>query len=105
MARRVLIRRGDVCMAALDKRRPVVVVTRDDAIDVLTFLVCAAVTSTFRGHVAEVKIGRAEGLAHDSAVNCDSLHTVPKSALTQVGHLGPANMRELDQALAIALDL
>lgn len=72
MARRALIRRGDVCLAAIDKRRPVVVVTRDEAIEVLTGVVCAVVTSTFHGHVAEVEIGRDEGLQHDSAVNCDS---------------------------------
>lgn len=78
--RRGLIARGEVWDADIPGVgvHPVVVVTRDSAVGVLSSLVCALVTSTFHGHVAELEIGREEGLAHDSAVNCDNLFTLPK---------------------------
>lgn len=105
---RRLISRGEVWDADIPGVgvHAVVVVTRDPAIGVLSSLVCTLVTSTFHGHVAEVEIGREEGLDHDSAVNCDNLFTLPKSVLTRRrGRLGPSKLRRLDQALAIALGL
>lgn len=82
------------------------VATRDSAIEVISSVVCALVTGTFHGHVAEVPIGREEGLDHDSAVNCDNLFTLPKAVLTRRrGRLGAAEIRRFDQALAVALGL
>jgi len=85
---------------------PVVVVTRDTAIPVLSSLVCALITSTFHGHVAEVEIGVDEGMDHPCAVNCDNLFTLPKQVLVRSkGQLGPAKLALLDRALAVALGL
>lgn len=85
---------------------PVVVVTRDVAIPALSAVVCALVSSTFHGHVAEVEIGADQGLDHDSAVNADNLFTLPKAVLTRLrGHLGEPHLSELDVALGIALGL
>jgi mRNA-degrading endonuclease toxin of MazEF toxin-antitoxin module len=84
----------------------VVVATRETAIPVLSSVVCVLVTSTFHGHVAEVELGTDEGLAHESAGNCDNLFTLPKAVLTRRrGRLGPAKLIELDRALTIALCL
>jgi len=48
----------------------------------------------------------AQGLDDDSVVNCDNLFTVPKTAIGRIrGELGPAQMHQLDAALAIALGL
>lgn len=86
--------------------RPVVVVTRESAIPLLSSLVCALVTSRIRGHVAEVGIGSDEGLDRESAINCDNLFTLPRAVLGQArGHLGPVKIRQLDDALAVALGL
>lgn len=83
-----------------------VVVTRGTAIPVLSSVVCVLVTSTFHDHVAEVLIGRPEGLDRDSAANCDNVFTLPVSVLTRRrGHLGPAKLHELDDALRVALGL
>jgi len=83
-----------------------VVVTRASAVPVLSSVVCALVTSTFHGHVAEVEVGGEEGLGHICAINCDNLFTLPKQVLArQRGHLGPAKLAPLDRALAIALGL
>lgn len=105
---RALIARGDLWDAAIPGvgTHPVVVVTRETAIPLLNTLVCALVTSTFHGHVAEVDVGHDEGLDHDSAVNCDNLFTLPKTVLVhRRGHLGPAKLAHLDRALVIALGL
>ncbi|MEX1007196.1 MAG: type II toxin-antitoxin system PemK/MazF family toxin [Acidimicrobiia bacterium] len=105
---RALIARGDIWDAAIPGvgAHPVVVATRDTAIPMLSTLVCALVTSPFHGHVAEVDVGRNEGLDHDSAVNCDNLFTLPKNVLVhRRGRLGPAKLTQLDRALIIALDL
>jgi mRNA interferase MazF len=53
-----------------------------------------------------VPVGVEEGLKHDSSLHCDELVSLPKSSLTHfVGTLSPAKLRELDRALAIALEL
>jgi mRNA interferase MazF len=102
-----VIARGVVCLADIPDvgRHPVVVVTRDTAVPILTSVVCVLVTTKIRGHVAEVQIGQDEGLRQESVANCDNLFTLPKSILRPVGQLGPAKQVELDGALAIALGL
>ncbi len=106
--RRPLIQRGDVWDATIPGvgAHPVVIVTRDAAIPVLSSLVCVLVTSTFHDHVAEVPVGPAEGLEHDSAANCDNVFTLPRSVLTRRrGHLAHSKLADLDDALTIALGL
>jgi len=103
-----LIQRGDIWDADVPGAgvHPVVVVTRNTAIPVLSSLVCVLITSSFRGHVAEVAVGRAEGLDHDSAANCDNVFTLPKAVLERRrGALGAAAVGRLDNALRIALAL
>ena len=104
MARRIA--RGDVWTYEFkrpDKRRPVVVLTRDDAIGVLHDVMVAPITSTIRGAPSEVLVGPAEGLKHDSAVNLDHVQTVEqRRLLRQLGKLGAAKMRDVCRALAIA---
>jgi mRNA interferase MazF len=69
--------------------RPVLVVTRSDAISVLTALVVAPVTRTVRGIPTEVSLGSDEGLAVECAASFDKLRRVRRSALTEkAGDLG-----------------
>jgi mRNA interferase MazF len=87
-------------------RRPVVVVTRDGAIPVLANVTVAGVTGTIRDLPTEVSVGKDEGVARESVVNCDNLFTVPKSSLGRPrGSLGPDSLERLRRALLIALDL
>lgn len=105
---RALIARGDIWDAQVPGigTHPVVVATRDSAIPLLRALVCVLVTSTFRGHVAEVELGPPEGLDHDCALNCDSLFTLPKDVLVRRrGRLGPDKTAQFDRALTVALGL
>ncbi len=83
------------------KRRPVLVVSRDEVIPVLNNVVVAPVTSTVRDVPTCIPVGPAEGLDHDSMATFDNLAAVPKSALTaQLGALGVGGRQRICDALA-----
>ncbi len=85
------------------KRRPVVVLTRPEVIELLTTVMVAPVTSTIRGAPSEVIVGLEEGLKRESAVNLDHVQTVEKACLRRlVGSLSPDKMAHVCRALAIA---
>jgi mRNA interferase MazF len=100
------IRRGEIWMFAFsapDKRRPVLVLTRQEVIGLLHTVMVAPITSTMRGAPSEVAVGIAEGLKKESAVNLDHVQTVEQARLVRrLGHAGPAKMRDVCRALAIA---
>ena len=105
-----MVSRGDVVWADLGLpagRRPVCVLTRDAAIEVLTSVTCAPITRTVRGIRSEVEVGTAEGLPEVSVINCDNVVTIPKSALTEkpAGQLNDEKRSSLDRALRYALDI
>lgn len=92
---------GEIWWAeAEDKRRPVLVVTRDEAIPRLTWLVVAPVTRTVRSIRTEVALDSEEGLAEPCVASFDNLQPVRRSFLTQrVGRLSPERRIELCRAL------
>jgi mRNA interferase MazF len=82
------------------KRRPVLVVSRDEVIPVVNNVVVAPVTSTIRDIPTCVPLGATEGLDHDSVATFDNLAAVPKSVLTiQIGQLGVGGRRRICDAL------
>jgi mRNA interferase MazF len=98
--------RGEVwtcTFKAPDKRRPVLVLTRQDVIGLLHTVMVAPITSTIYGAPSEVLVGIDEGLKHESAVNLDHVQTVEQSRLVaRLGRLGPAKLRQVCRALAVA---
>ncbi|MCY3662762.1 MAG: type II toxin-antitoxin system PemK/MazF family toxin [bacterium] len=86
------------------KRRPALVVSRDEAIPVLNNVVVAPVTSTIRSIPTCVPVGPDEGIDRDSVVSFDNLATVPKSVLTlRLGQLdGVGRLRMCDALRAMA---
>jgi mRNA interferase MazF len=83
------------------KRRPVLVVSRDEVIPVLSNVVVAPVTSTLRDIPTCIRVGPDEGLEHESVATFDNLAAVPKSVLTaQLGDLGPGGRQQICDALA-----
>ena len=83
------------------KRRPVLVISRDEVIPVLNNVVVAPVTSTLRDIPTCIRVGPDEGLDHESVVTFDNLAAVPKSVLTaQLGDLGPGGRQQICDALA-----
>jgi len=103
------MRRGELYLAALPPpvgRRPVLLVTRSSAIAVRSAVTVAPVTRMVRGLASEVALGPAHGLRTTSVANCDSLQTIPKSALRRrLGALAPQEVPGLDRALRVALEI
>ncbi len=82
------------------KRRPVLVVSRDEVIPVLNNIVVAPVTSTVRNIPTCIPVGPDEGIAHESVATFDNLAAVPKSVLTtRLGQLGAGGRQQICQAL------
>ncbi|CAN5590987.1 type II toxin-antitoxin system PemK/MazF family toxin [soil metagenome] len=98
-------RQGEVWWAeAEDKRRPVLVVTRSEAVPVLTWVVVAPVTRTVRSIPTEVPLGEAHGLAVVCAATFDNLQPIRRSFLTErVGRLADDGT-EICRALAALAD-
>jgi len=99
-------RQGEVWWAeAEDKRRPVLVVTRDEAIPVLRRLVVAPVTRTVRAIPTEIALGADEGLPADCAASFDNLQPINRRLLTtRIGALPEARRHELCAALDALAD-
>jgi mRNA interferase MazF len=85
----------------------VVVLTRTNAIPVLTNITVAPVSTAVRGIASEVPVGRIEGLSRPSVISCDNVITVPKRHLDPrpIGALGPTQIDALDAALRFALGI
>lgn len=98
--------RGEVWMAQVGrKRRPVLVLTRPEVIDVRQLVTVAEITPTVRGLAVEVDIDVDDaGLDRPSVVNCDGLHTVAQASLKgRRGSVSEARMAEVCSAVSYAL--
>ena len=89
------------------RSRVFVIVSRTTLItSAFSTVTCAPVYSARHGLSAQVPVGLDEGLKHESAIHCDELVSLPKLALTDsVGSLSASRVRDLNRALAIALEL
>jgi mRNA interferase MazF len=88
---------------APDKRRPVVVLSRQILLDVLQTATVAPITTTLHGSPTEVELGIEDGLKTVSCANLANIQTVLKRNLTRyVGTARPEKLAELCRALAIA---
>jgi mRNA interferase MazF len=101
------LKRGEVRwyeFARPDKRRPVLVLTRDSALDFLGEVTVAPLTSTIRDIPSEVVLRAADGVPRDCAVNLDHLQTVARGRLGPVvTRLPSERMAEVGRALLFAL--
>jgi mRNA interferase MazF len=88
-----------------DKRRPVLILTRNSAVPFLTGITVAPITTTVRGIPSEVLLTPAEdGVPADCVVSADNLQTVRKAGLgAYVTHLSLERMREVRSAVEFAL--
>ena len=101
------MQRGEVrwyTFAKPDKRRPVVMLTRDTAIGYLGEVTVAPVTSTIRDIPTEVLLSPADGMLRDWAINLDHIQTVSKGKIgALIASLSAAILIELRRALLFAL--
>lgn len=87
------------------KRRPVLVLTRSEVIDVRALVTVVEITTAQRGLAAEVPLDpTAAGLDQESAVNCDGIHTIGQTMLTErVGAVSSATMLRVCRSASYAL--
>lgn len=97
---------GEIWWAeAEDKRRPVLIITRSDAVPVLIWIMVAPVTRTIRTIPTEVMLGANHGLPDDCVASFDNLQPIRRSFLTQrVGELGLEELNEICRALRALAD-
>jgi mRNA interferase MazF len=85
-----LPRQGEIWWAEVETaRRPVMVVTRTEAVSVLTAIVIAPVTRTIREIPTEIRLGADEGLEEECVASFDNLQRIQRGVLTtKIGDLG-----------------
>ncbi|GIV97617.1 MAG: hypothetical protein KatS3mg057_2274 [Herpetosiphonaceae bacterium] len=87
-----------------DKRRPVVILTRNSAIHFLSGITVAPITRTIRGIPTEVVLTEEDGLFTMCAVNLDNIQTIQKANLAgYITHLSLEKMRAVRSAIEFAL--
>ena len=87
-----------------DKRRPVVILTRDSALEFLGEVTVAPVTSTIRDIPSEVLLTEADGMPKSCAVNLDHIQTVAKAKIGPlITSVNARKMSELRAACLFAL--
>ena len=101
------VNRGEIWQFSFpspNKRRPVLILTRQEIISHLHGVIVAPITTTIRGIPSEVVIGLECGLKTASAINLDNLVTVPKVGLRSfVGTVPSTVLTELRGALLFTL--
>ena len=90
---------------APDKKRPVVILSRNSVIEYLAEVTVAPVTATIRDIPSEVILTGEDGVSKDCAVNCDHLQTVARSKLgALITILSTERMIQVSKAVRFALD-
>jgi mRNA interferase MazF len=87
-----------------DKRRPVLILTRDSALEFLGEVTVAPITATIRDIPSEVLLTKADGMPRDCAINFDHLQTVSKGKIgSLIAILSSSKMQQMRPSLLFAL--
>jgi mRNA interferase MazF len=103
------VKRGEIWWAELPRpagRRPVILLSRDEAYEVRRLVTVAPVTTRVRGIPVEVPLGPKDGMPRECVVNLDTVTSIPKDALKErLTILSRAKMTAVERALRFALGL
>jgi mRNA interferase MazF len=89
-----------------DKKRPVLILTRDSILEYLSEVTVAPITSTIRDIPSEVTLSRNDGMPKDCAVNCDHMQTVSKGKIgSLITTLSSDKMKQVRETIQFALNL
>ena len=89
-----------------DKKRPVLILTRDTILEYLGEVTVAPVTSTVRDIPSEVFLSKQDGMPKDCAINCDHIQTVSRTKLgSLITTLSADKMEQVSDAILFALNL
>jgi mRNA interferase MazF len=103
------LKRGEVWWADLPApvgRRPVVLLSRNKAIEVRQSVTVVPVTTKIRNLPTEIQLGRDDGMPRDCAANADVIVTIQKTSLVDpICVLSREKMTSLERAVKFALAL
>jgi mRNA interferase MazF len=91
---------------APNKKRPVLILTRDSVLDYLGEVTIAPITSTIRNIPSEVVLSKIDGIRKDCVINFDHIQTVSKGKVGSfITRLSPEKLNQVKSAIAFSLDL
>src|SRR4030043_44143 len=103
------MKRGEIWWAELEPlagRRPVVLLSRDEAYAIRSLVIVAPITTRIRHIPSEVLLGTNDGLPRDCVANLDTITTIPKDCLhSRLITLNTQKLKEIDAAIRFALGL
>ena len=89
-----------------DKKRPVVILTRDSILGYLGEVTVAPITSIIRDIPSEVLLTREDGMKKNCAINCDHVQTVSKNKIgSTITTLTQGKLKQISRAIWFALGL
>jgi len=103
------MQKGEIWWANLPSsigKRPVVLLSRDEAYSVRNAVTVAEVTSTIRNIPVEVNLGKEDGLPKKCVINLDTIITIRKELLTErITYLDSEKIDQVNKAIKFALDI
>lgn len=103
------MRRGEIWWAELEPpagRRPVVLLSRDEAYNVRSLVIMAPVTTRIRCIPSEVPLGIDDGIPQDCVANLDTITIIPKDCLqSRLTILSTKKLKEVEAAIRFALGM
>ena len=89
-----------------DKKRPVLILTRDSVLEYLGEVTVAPITSTVRDIPSEVFLSKQDGMTKDCAINFDHIQTVSKVKIgSLITKLSTDKLEQVRNAVQFALNL
>lgn len=89
-----------------DKKRPVVILTRNSVLEYLGEVTVAPLTSTIRDIPSEVLLSQRDGMYNECVINCDHIQTVSKSKIgSLITTLSKEKLGEIRNAISFTLNL
>lgn len=89
-----------------DKRRPVLIITRDSVLEYLGEATIAPITSTVRDIPSEVFLSKIDGMKKDCGINLDHIQTVSKGKIgSLITTLSSERLKQVRSAILFALGL
>ncbi len=91
---------------APDKKRPMLILTRDFILDYLGEVTVAPITTTVRDIPSEVFLSKQDGMKRDCAINLDHIQTVSKGKIgALITTLSTDKLQQVSDAIQFALNL
>ena len=103
------MRRGEIWWAELEPpagRRPVLLLSRDEAYAIRSLITVALVTTRIRHIPSEVPLGTGDSMPRNCVANMDAITTIPKDCLrSRLTGLSPEKLRSVEAAIRFALGM